>query len=139
MKARYGSTALILLTLATVAFAGVGIWPWMSPAPELQFRANGEELTAVLPLVINNSPAIVETSFKVDQEKKEVSLGFVVIQNADLYRRSARQVSVEWHLGKIKREDYTFQIKGSEVSLTTEKLQTLLPKNMADKELKATR
>ena len=139
MKTRTICVAVLLTVLASAAFASVNTWPWMSPTPKLQFRTKGEELTAFLPLTVNNSPAIVETSVAIDKTKKVVSLGFVVIQNHDLYNRSMRRIALEWQLGKIKQEDYTFHIKGSTVVLKTERLRALLPANVPDKKLKATR
>ena len=127
---------VLLLSLASAAIAGVGFWPWVKPAPELKFRTKGEELTAYLPLHINNSPAVIETSTLVNREKKTVVLSFVIIQNPDLYRRSIRPVEVQWQLGKIKREDYTFEIQGTSLGLSTAKLKTLLPKELAEKQPK---
>jgi hypothetical protein len=128
MKARSMLTCTLLVAAASVAIASIRTWPPASPDSKLAFRTEDGHLMASLPLRVNNSPALIDTSFVVDEEQKSVSLAFVVVQNRDLYRRSIRQVTPTWDLGTISQKDYSFQIKGSVVALETEQLKTLLPK-----------
>ena len=129
MTSRHVLTTVLVVTIAAVAIASVTTWPPASPDSKLTFQTKGGSLTASLPLRVNNSPALIDTSFTVDEEKKSVTLAFVVIQNRDLYRRSIRQVAPNWNLGKISQKDYSFQTKGTVVALKTTQLKTLLPKD----------
>jgi hypothetical protein len=134
MKTKPILIALFLAPVASSALASVDFWPWTHPTPTLAFRTEGGQLTASLPLHINNSAAVIDTSIVLDHKEKTVTLGFVVIQNPDLYRRSTRQIDVEWQLGGIRQEDYAFKIEGSTVALRTERLKTLLPQETAVRE-----
>jgi hypothetical protein len=125
--------------LATLLFLGVGVstwagvrpWPWVSEPGELDLVHKDETLVATLLPSINNSPAIVETDSRVDEENKVVTLSFSIVQNRDLYVRSLRPCTVRWEVDGVRGDEYEVVLEGAHVDLTTEQLRTLLDRRRA--------
>ncbi len=86
---------------------------------------SGGKTVASLDVTINNSAAIIKTSYRIDDTRKVVSLYYSVIQNFDLYKRSMKSVSVQWDIEKLDLKQYHFDVFPTHTRITESDLRTI--------------
>lgn len=121
------------LMVMAVIVAGV-LWardlsPWRIPVDEFKgtrFEQAGEDLVVSQMVTVNNSPHVLHTRMLITPDG-DYQLTYIIIQNADLYNRSQKDVLVSWRIPEhIKSDAIAYRTDGEVIVLKTEELKRLV-------------
>jgi hypothetical protein len=98
--------------------------------PKLTIKVDGTDVVVSTTITANNSPHVLQTSYRVDGKLK-IHLKYVLIQNTDLLAGSLKPVTVTWRIKGLAAIPVpyqpTYHIEKTELLFSTAELADLLP------------
>ena len=113
------ATFVVVFAYVGTAFAGEG---------KVTAKADGEDLVASTMLTANGAPYVLLTFHRVHADKKEVVLGYILIQNPKQYVKSEQKVPIQWRLpgqGELAAKNYTYRLDGFHQGMSDKELTAL--------------